>query len=91
VTDTTTRERAVAYVVANTTGISDRIIDGLDAEFATAEAIAHASANDLQAVDGIGPTLGRRIARRATKVWRRPRLCDLYDNDLSHPRQRLRR
>jgi len=77
-----TTELAIANVVANIDGVSDRVIDGLDAEFGTATAVAEASPNDLQRVDGIGPVLGRKIARRTNSATRNPQIHvidDIYD------------
>ena len=72
--DDDTTELAIANVVANIDGVSDRVIDGLDAEFGTATAVANASPNELQRVDGIGPVLGRMIAHRTNSAQRNPEI-----------------
>ncbi|WP_161625216.1 helix-hairpin-helix domain-containing protein [Halosimplex carlsbadense] len=74
------QERAIARVVANIDGVSDRIIDGLDEEFSTPMAIAEASPNELQRVDGIGPAIARRIYRRTDSARKHPELhtTDIY-------------
>lgn len=74
-----TTELAIANVVANIDGVSDRVIDGLDAEFGTATAVAEASPNELQRVDGIGPVLGRKIASRTSSARRNPEIHVLDD------------
>jgi len=67
-------ESAIANVIDNIDGVSDRVIDDLSAEFGTATAVANASPSDLQQVDGIGPVLGRRIARRTSAAKRNPEI-----------------
>lgn len=77
-------ERAIAAVVANIDGVSDRVIDGLDEEFGTAKNVARASPNELQRVDGIGTTLSRRIYRRTNSALKNPGIHqqDIYCRDL---------
>lgn len=86
--DEVTRERAIAAVVANIDGVSDRIIDGLDDEFGTATAVAEASRRDLQRVDGIGPQIAARIDRRTNSAVNHPHIAaDIYtENDSSRRR-----
>ena len=68
------QERAIALVVSSTDGVSDRVIDGLDEEFGSAMAIANASPNELQVVDGIGPSIARKIHRRTRSARKEPEM-----------------
>lgn len=74
-------ERAIAVVVDNVDGVSDRVIDGLEEEFGTAAAVAEASPNDLQAVEGIGPAISKRIWRRTNSALKNPEIHqeDIFD------------
>jgi ERCC4-type nuclease len=67
-------EQAIANVVANIRGVSDRVIDGLEDEFGTSTAVAKASPNDLQQVDGVGPVIARKISRRTRAARKNPDL-----------------
>lgn len=85
----TDTERAIAAVVANIDGISDRVIDNIDEEFDSATAVAHASPTDLQRVDGIGQTLAQRIYRLTNTARNDPDLAvEMYAR--GPPRDKLR-
>lgn len=78
-------ERAIANVVDNIRGVSDRVIDSLEEEFDNATAVATASVNDLQQVDGIGPVIARKINSRTRAARKNPDLHlseDIYKESM---------
>ena len=83
-------ERAIATAVSSIDGVSDRVIDGLDEEFGSATAIADASPNELQKVDGIGPQISRKIARHTNTAKKHPEFFaggeSFYDKDIRRGR-----
>jgi len=80
------RELAIANVVDQIDGISERVLDNLEAEFGTAEAIGNAGVNELKRVDGVGTALARKIYRKTNSAKRHPSI-----HLGEEPKRRIRR
>jgi len=65
-------ELAIANVVDKLPGISDRVLDNLETEFGSVQAVADASVNELKEIDGIGPVLARKISRKTNSAKQYP-------------------
>ena len=76
--------RAIAVVVSNIDGVSERVIDGLTEEFGTTGNVADASPNELQQVDGVGTVISRKIYNRTNSAIKNPEIhqTDIYRGGL---------
>jgi len=82
-------ELAIAKVVSDIRGVSDRVINNLDDEFGSSIEVAMATENNLQHVDGVGPVVARKIRRRTDAARNNPELHleeDIYSDELRNVR-----